>query len=230
MNTISKKNPLLKPLRTLGLAVAVMAVSATAWSADAFSVVALGNSITRHGRAPAIKWTGDWGMAASSAQNDYVGGLEKRLTDAGKPVSSVQRFNIAVMERSPKGFKLDAPTTAAARASNLLVIELGDNASARSLDDFTASYRALLAQVKPEKGVLMCLSTWWNSAAVDAVIKPACTQAGGVFVEIGDIQSKPGTHPKKGAEMDDQGVLRHPGDAGMAEIAARLFAAYPGKP
>jgi hypothetical protein len=71
----------------------------------------------------------------------------------------------------------------------------------------------------------LCLSTWWKSAAVDAVIKPACEQAGGVFVDIGDIHDKPGTGPKaQGFTNPD--VLRHPGDAGMAEIATRIYAAW----
>lgn len=53
-------------------------------------ILFLGNSITLHGPAPKIGWTGNWGMAASSADKDYVHVLLNRITQAtgGKPVRS----------------------------------------------------------------------------------------------------------------------------------------------
>jgi hypothetical protein len=35
-------------------------------------ILFLGNSLTLHGPKPEIKWTGNWGMAASAQDKDYV--------------------------------------------------------------------------------------------------------------------------------------------------------------
>lgn len=199
-------------------------VSVAADGARALSVVFIGNSITRHGPSPAVNWKGDWGMAASKAETDYASQVVRRLKEGGLAVKSTQAFNIAAFELNPKEVQPGGEPTAAGRAADLLVVELGDNV--KSPADFAPAYARLLAQAKPAKGRLMCLSTWWQSAAVDAVIQPACARAGGVFVDIGDIHAKPGTNASTTQGLSDPGVLRHPGDAGMAEIATRIVAAW----
>ena len=35
-------------------------------------ILFVGNSISRHAPKPEVGWTGDWGMAASEAEKDYL--------------------------------------------------------------------------------------------------------------------------------------------------------------
>ena len=219
-------SPRRRAMGRLAAWVLLLSGSCTGVAAEPLSVVALGNSITRHGPAPAVRWTGDWGMAASSLQTDYVGQLARLLNERAQVQASAQRFNIAAMESKPGQARPGAEMLSAARASDLLVVELGDNVKASGLADFEPAYARLLAQSRPEKGLLVCLSTWWGSAATDALIEPACQRAGGVFVRIGDIHRQPGKTGARGQGLSDPGVLSHPGDAGMADIAARIFDAW----
>ncbi len=67
--------------------------------AGGVKVVFLGNSITLHGRAPALGWTNLCGMAASEPDKDYVHlvvrGIEKRT---GRK-ADVRVRNLAGFER-----------------------------------------------------------------------------------------------------------------------------------
>ena len=44
-------------------------------------VLIIGNSITKHSPSPSNGWLGNWGMAATSAENDYVHILISRVNE-----------------------------------------------------------------------------------------------------------------------------------------------------
>ena len=50
-------------------------------SLKAKKILFLGNSVTLHGPRPDIDWSGNWGMAATAAENDYVHRLTRALND-----------------------------------------------------------------------------------------------------------------------------------------------------
>ena len=59
-------------------------------------VLFLGNSITLHGPAPQIGWTGNWGMAASAIEKDYVHLLMQQITSSSDAKPESMATNIAL--------------------------------------------------------------------------------------------------------------------------------------
>jgi hypothetical protein len=73
---------------------------------SAQKILFLGNSITLHGPAPAIGWTGNWGMAASKQDKDYVHLLTTDITKAVGAQPKTMVKNIAKFEREYTTFDL----------------------------------------------------------------------------------------------------------------------------
>ncbi len=67
------------------------------------NILFLGNSITYHDYCPSIGWYGQYGMAASSIDNDYVHILQKWFGDD----KNYMVKNIADFEREPLNFGLE---------------------------------------------------------------------------------------------------------------------------
>jgi hypothetical protein len=64
------------------LIIAIACNDATTSPPQPIRVLVLGNSITQHGPSDAVGWTGDWGMAATSIEKDFVHVLQKHLIDS----------------------------------------------------------------------------------------------------------------------------------------------------
>lgn len=188
----------------------------------------MGNSLTRHGPSSAIGWQGDWGMAASAADKDYVAQLLKLLNNgatSGGPWAA-HKENGGELERHPAIFHVTDEASGLARQSAMVVVELGDNVDTDKtpLPMFAAAYSQNLDALKPQAGVLACVSTWWPNAEKDKLIKERCEQAGGVFVDISGIARTPRSIARNERKIGHDGVGAHPGDAGMKAIAERIFA------
>jgi hypothetical protein len=175
----------------------------------------LGNSITKIGPSAARGWSGDWGMAASSADKDFA-----HLTAAALHVP-LTVLNFSALEIDPAVQVSQVLSyVQAATPHTAVVVELGDNVIAGGASTFAPAYGALLDAMHFAK--LACVSTWWRDDAKDAVIQQACKAHGGTYVFIGDIYPQRTDDVNRYADVDTD---RHPHDASMALIAARVTAA-----
>jgi hypothetical protein len=194
-------------------------------------ILFLGNSITRHGPAPGIGWTGDWGMAASAREKDYVHQLLARVAkEAGGAPKAMVR-NIADFERKPAEFNIpEALKEELAFGADVVILAIGENAPSPKTDEarqqFADALRDLLAELgRHGHPRVFVRGEFWPDAEKDRLLKRACDDAGGVFVDLGKVGADPTNAARSERTIEHAGVAGHPGDKGMAAIADALWRA-----
>jgi hypothetical protein len=196
-------------------------VQPTAGLDDVFEFVFLGNSLTQHGPNTDLGWTGNYGMAASILENDYVHKLMS-LVDA----QNAYIANMYPIEKdiSQLNVVVDMVRPAIQNASTI-VIQLGDNTNVNEHTELNALQASIeeLARLRKPNQLLFCISTYWRNQVKDEIIQDRCEANGGNYVFIGDIVDYQSAedlpyfiHP---------GVNMHPKDTQMNLIAQRIYSA-----
>lgn len=188
-------------------------------------VTVVGNSLLWHSNAPQIGWNGDWGMAASCRENDFVHQIKKGLESRGEnpgiciAQASVWESNYPF---DPDVLKNNFPNAVGFDADTL-IIRIGENIK-----------RELLAECKPQfekmieffitqatKKIVVTDSIWENGIR-DGIIREICAEKGYSFCKISDL-SKDESNMAIG-QFEHKGVSVHPSDKGMRLIAERILA------
>jgi len=196
-------------------------------------VLFLGNSITKHGPKKDIDWSGNWGMAATAEANDYVHLVTKALTDKSGAASEVMVKNIADFERAYSGYDIAAKLKDAVEfKADLIILAIGENVPGLKTPEdkakLQASVTSLLSALKGDrKPTILVRSCFWANAAKDEALKNACTEVGGIYVNISALGKDEANYGRSERPYKHAGVANHPGDKGMAAIAAALVKALP---
>lgn len=187
-------------------------------------VLFIGNSITLHGRLPEIGWDNEWGMAASSAENDYLhrvmAMVEKLDENAECCLCQVAnwerdyRNGIARLAEYEEGRNFDA---------DIIVCRFVENAPFENFDEkaFEKAYRGLVDYLNLS-GCARVLATdgFWKHPA-DPVIERIANENVWPLVKISDLGEL--DEMKAIGLFEHEGVARHPGDLGMKTIADRIW-------
>lgn len=212
------------------LAMACTVVPASAQ--DHFSkVLFLGNSITKHGPKADIDWSGNWGMAASAEAKDYVHLVTQGLAAKTNAAPETLVKNIADFERAHAGYDVSGKLKEAIDFhADLIIVAIGENVPALKTPEdqaaFHSSVSKLLAALKADRQpTLLVRSCFWANTAKDEALKQACAAAGGVFVDISALAKDEGNYARSERPFKHAGVANHPGDKGMAAIAAAILEA-----
>ncbi|MCY3017732.1 MAG: glycoside hydrolase family 127 protein, partial [Planctomycetota bacterium] len=194
-------------------------------------ILFLGNSITLHGPKADIGWTGNWGMAASSEDKDYVHLVTSSLArHTGTPPQIMVR-NIADFERNYATYDVhEQMKDLFAFDPDLVVLAIGENVPALGSEEDKARFKAgvmkilrcALARRHPQVVVRSC---FWADPAKDQVLSQACQEADAIFVNAGPLGKEASNAARSERSFKHDGVAGHPGDKGMKALADAIIQA-----
>jgi lysophospholipase L1-like esterase len=207
-------------------------------------ILFLGDSITHSVPGPQIGWTGDWGMAASAPEKDYVHLFLAQLAAAriekgryagnpvppASPAPEIWIFN----EGGPKVTdKLQFTGTISAFKADLALIQLGENDKKDiTVEGFQKPYEALIAAIRAgnPRAVILCAGVWgiWPTGdqTKNTLIRAACKKYEAAFADLGAAYADPGNHALSENRFTNAAVNWHPGDGGMGAYAEAFWKAF----
>jgi lysophospholipase L1-like esterase len=194
-------------------------------------VLFLGNSITLHGPAPKIGWTGNWGMAASAQEKDYVHLLLAQITKAAGGAPQVKVKNIADFERQLTKYSLSENLNEELDwEADVVIIAIGENAAPLKTEEdkerFRTAFTDLLTQLKQHRNpAIFVRSQFWPSADKDDIMKQVSSELGATFIDACKLGAEPANYAREERKIEHAGVGAHPGDKGMQALADALWAA-----
>ena len=194
-------------------------------------ILFVGNSITSHGPKADIDWHGNWGMAATSPDKDYVHLVTKALASKQGATLTIMVKNVADFERNHVGYDIAGKfADAAAFKADLIVLCIGENVPALKTPEAQTKYQErvteLLKTLKSSpKATVIVRSSFWANAAKDSAMRQACEAVGGTFVDISALAKDERNYARSERPYKHAGVANHPGDRGMAAIAEEIVKA-----
>lgn len=139
--------------------------------------------------------------------------------------------NIADFERKLADFNIrEALKQELAFEADVVILAIGENASSPKTDGARKQFSEALVDLLAQLGQhghpkVFVRSQFWPDAEKDRLLKKACGDAGGFFVDLGKLGTDPANSARSERQIDHAGVAGHPGDKGMAAIADELWRA-----
>lgn len=197
-----------------------------------FKYFAIGNSLTTHPIVDGI-WWGQWGMAASSRENDFVhkvcSSLEQRYTVQENAIYYTSWETAA--DRNSQLSILDPYLSA---DLDLVTIQLGDNITG-NYGTLESDYKNLIGYVRskaPNAQIIVIDQFCWPNGTIQQAQQAASSAYGADYISLAPIQNI--NYKVGGATVSgDDGAMHtiyngavgcHPNDAGMQYIADQILA------
>ncbi len=187
-------------------------------------ILILGNSITQHGPLPTEGWLGNWGMAASALEKDYV----HVTIDSLKRYCTCVKVEFKALNISSWEMNFDFDFSGESGTKDLqtfqpdiLIVRLGENVKeeyARS-HGYEDALKVMIDRFKGPSGRVLITGNFWPNAYKDEAQKNVADTNTYEFVPLNELAAD---ETNKALDHFQGGVGQHPSDKGMREIADRV--------
>ena len=215
-NTVSAINQLSDKIRFIGDD-----------DADAVKVLFVGNSITRHGPKADIGWTNDWGMAASSEENDYVhvtiNELKKKYGKVYACTAQISLWEIKYWD----GDKILEDEYDAARqfSTDIVIIRMGENIRYDKNKEinckpyFDRMIKFFISNNPNAKVVVT--NCFWENEEYHRIFSEVALENNYIFCSLQGLENIEGSMAL--GLFEHRGVAHHPSDYGMKLISEKII-------
>lgn len=189
-------------------------------------VLFIGNSITKHAPLESIGWSGNWGMAASCRENDYVhrtvAQLDKKFGKVDYCIAQLAQWE----RRYSEGEAVLNQYYTAARdfSADIIIARIGENISREENEKICCKpyYDEMIKYFATnENAKIIITDNFWNIEVLNKIIKEVAEENGYPFCHLSDLELDERTMAK--GLFEHAGVAAHPSDYGMQCISDRIM-------
>lgn len=187
-------------------------------------VLILGNSITWHPASPSINWLGNWGMAATAADKDFLSLLTDKIIEINEQNEVLGR-NVYPFERGYETISLTEFEDLKTFKADIIVIRFGENiaeperAATPQLQVAVKDFVDYLADGRPVKVILT--TPFWSNPGVNQNFLALSEQNKWPLIPLDDLSLAQENMALE--RFENISVGSHPGDLGMERIATRIW-------
>ncbi len=182
-------------------------------------VLILGNSVLKHAPASNIGWLGDWGMAASATDKDFLNVYNRLLQVSDKySYVDVSSKNIAGWEND-FSFNLKEFVDITSKNYDVLIVRLGENVS--NTAEYQTALNKMINLFKSQNTKVIITGTVWEDPIEEEIHKKVALENGYTYIPFESFRSNTKNYAL--GLFENVGVAGHPSDLGMQVIGQLLY-------
>ncbi len=200
-------------------------VTSFSWAGPYPRILFAGNSLTLHPPNPAVEWYGNYGMAASSEDSDYVAHVSASLEASSFRRLLTSSWETRFYQDSVRWYVSEIDTV----AFDLMVVFVGDmlNQDTALAYDFQSHFHDFLQGLRQfhPSARLITVTKFWPNQDIDSMIITASAPFGAAVADISSLSSDTLNFAYTERPYAVHAVGIHPGDRGHRHIADAILEA-----